>query len=402
MSAAAEGDDPTFAAAAAAFERGDYASALELFQSVRAPGADEPAVPFNIGVCEYKLGRYADAAAEFEGLGARFPALRGLAEYNRGLALLGLKREADARSAFIAASAAADPKIASLAAARLRDIGEAAVPAPAPRPWQGFVQLDAGHDDNVALVDEVALPAGQQADSSLAEVYGFASRSFGGAAHSRLDLGGYFVRYADAPQFEESSVSVAGTFERSPGAWSIDFSPHYERSTLGGNAFEGETGLAVRANRPLGSNLRFAVLATYDDIDSLESQYDYLAGAQRRLRLTLAQRSGRGRFSASLEAEDNNLAAPTVSSERWRATLGYRRSLGAAWTLEGALAYRLSRYGRPSGPDERLTEIFASARRALRHDWVLTADYRHSRNDADLPEFTYSADRIALGVNRAF
>jgi hypothetical protein len=397
----AEGDDPAFVEASAAFARGDYAAALELFELVRTTGTDEPAVPFNIGVCEYKLGRYADAAAEFESLGARFPAMRALAEYNKGLALLGLGRDADARAAFSAASASGDAKIAPLAAARLQGLGQAAPVAQVPRRWDGFLQLGLGHDDNVAFVDEVTLPAGQQADSPLAEVYGFGSRQFGAAARVRLDFGGYLVRYSDAPQFEEDSVNVAAAFERSSGPWSMDFGPRYARSTLGGNAFEGEVGATVRVARPFG-DWRFSVLATYDDIDSLESQYDYLAGAQRRLRLTLAQRVGRGRFSASVEAENNNLTAATVSSDRRRVLLGYRHGLGADWSVEGAVAYRLSRYERPSGPDERLTELFASARRAFAHDWVFTADYRHSRNDADLAEFVYTADRIALGVNRAF
>jgi hypothetical protein len=81
--------------------------------------------------------------------------------------------------------------------------------------------------------------------------------------------------------------------------------------------------------------------------------------------------------------------------------LDYRRGLGADWSLEGAVAYRLTGYDKPSG-DERLTEVFASARRLLGHDWAFTVDYRHSNNDADLAEFTYSADRIAVGVSRVF
>jgi hypothetical protein len=43
-----------------------------------------------------------------------------------------------------------------------------------------------------------------------------------------------------------------------------------------------------------------------------------------------------------------------------------------------------------------------SARRALGHDWAFTVDYRRSDNDADLPEFAYAADRIAVGISRAF
>jgi len=399
---AAEADDPSFAAASAAFERGDYATALSLFEVVRARDADEPAVPFNIGVCEYRLGRFADAEAEFEALGQRFPAMRALAEYNRGLALLAAERETDARDAFGTAAVAGDPKIAALAADRLRELGPAATPTrPASPPWQGFLQFATGHDENVALVDEFTLPAGQSAGSPLTELFGFGGRSFGGRARARLDFGGYFVRYSDAPQFDEDSLNVAGTFALAHDAWSFELTPRYERTTLGGNDFESEVGIAVRADRPLARGWRFGAFAAYADVGSLESQYDYLAGARRQMRLTVAQSAARGRFTAALEGEDNDRASPNVSSIRRRVSLGYRRNLHAEWSVEGAVAYRLSRYDRPSG-DERLTEMYASVRRAFGRDWAFTVDYRYSDNDADLSDFTYSADRIALGISRTF
>jgi hypothetical protein len=391
--------DSAFAAASAAFERGDFAGALTLFEAARA-GADGPAVPFNIAVCEYKLGRYAEAEAEFASLGARFPAMHALAEYNRGLALLAAKRDAEARAAFSAASATGDPKIAALSAERLAELGPEHATSAEPS-WQGFVQLGAGHDDNVALVDEVTLPVGQPADSPLLELFGFGGYAFAGSARARIDFGGYFVRYANVPQFDEHSINVAATFARTYGAWSLDFIPRYERSTLGGNAFESEAGLALRVDRPLGATLRFNVLAAYADVGSLAQQYDVLAGAKRQLRLMLTQPMARARLSAGVELEDDNRAAANVSSTRRRLVLGYRRGLGADWSLEGAIAYRLTSYERPSG-DERLTELLVNARRALGHDWAFTVDYRHSNNDADLPEFTYAADRIALGVSRAF
>lgn len=400
-SSAGEADDPSFAAASAAFERGDYATALSLFEAARADGAEGPSVPFNIGVCEYKLGRYAEAESEFAALGERFPAMRALADYNRGLALLAAERDADAREAFAAAGAAGDPKITALAAERLRELGSGAQPtrSVAAR-WQGFLQLAAGHDDNVALIDEVALPAGQSAGSMLTELLGFGGRSFGGPAHARLDFGGYFVRYPDAPQFDENSLNVAGTFALKRDAWSFDVTPRYERTTLGGDPFESEAGIALRVDRPLGSGWRFGAFAAYADVGSLSSQYDGLAGARRQMRLSVAQ-SARDRFTATFEAEDNDRAEPSVSSTRNRVSLGYRRGLGPEWSVEGAIAYRFTRYDRPSG-DERLTEIFANVRRALGRDWSLTLDYRHSDNDADLSDFTYVAERITLGISRTF
>ena len=119
------------------------------------------------------------------------------------------------------------------------------------------------------------------------------------------------------------------------------------------------------------------------------------------MRASLTKLVTRGRFTAGLELEDSNRAEAAVSSTRRRIVLGYRRGVGADWSLEGGVAYRLTSYDKPSG-DERLTEILVSARRALGHDWAFTVDYRRSDNDADLTEFRYAADRIAVGISRAF
>lgn len=262
------------------------------------------------------------------------------------------------------------------------------------------MQLGVGHDDNVALVDEVALPVGQQADSPLTELVGYGSGRLG--AHARVDLAGYFVRYSDASQFDEDALSAGVAFERSRGAWAFELGPRYERSTIGGASFESEMGVRARTDRPVGAHLRFTAAFAYDDVAALEPQFGYLEGARRQLRVTLERRMRGVRYGATLEAEDNNRAEPSVSSDRRRILLRYARSLGAMWDVEGAAAYRWSSYERTTGPDERLAELFASARRLFAKDWAFTVDYRHSNNDADLPEFSYGADRIALSIGRTF
>ena len=104
--------------------------------------------------------QFEQAAADFDDLGHRFPAMRGLAEYNRGLALLGLARAEEAREAFLDAATYGDEKLAGLAAEQLRELGETAPPPAPASAWYGSVELGVGHDDNVALVDEVTLPVG--------------------------------------------------------------------------------------------------------------------------------------------------------------------------------------------------------------------------------------------------
>jgi hypothetical protein len=392
-----------FSEASAAFARGDYSRALVLFESARAAGADEPAVSFNIAVCRYKLGDFEQAAADFHDLAHRFPAMRGLGEYNRGLALLGLAQDGAAREAFLDAAAYGDEKIAALATEQLRELGETAPADPAASSaWYGSIELGVGHDDNVALVDEVTLPVGQPADSPLTELFGFASRSVGPTSRVHLDFTGYAVRYSDVSQFDENSVRMAASFERATGDWRFEFGPRYEYSTLGNDPFEAEAGVAVRADRTLDGGWRFAALISYDDVESLESRYDALAGAQRQVRLTLLHRASQDRFTAGLHLEDNDRAAASVSSTRQRWFMNYRRRLRADWSVEGFASYRLSRYDRTDGTDERLRELGATARRELAHDWLVSASYRYSSNDADLPEFTYSADRIAVSIGKVF
>jgi tetratricopeptide (TPR) repeat protein len=121
----------TFDQAGSAFAAGDYARALDLFEAARAAGNDAPALHYNIGVCQYKLGRFVEAEATFRQIAARFPALQAIAEYNRALALTALGRYRAAREALDAARGGTDTTVAQLAdALRLRlDALEPAAPA---------------------------------------------------------------------------------------------------------------------------------------------------------------------------------------------------------------------------------------------------------------------------------
>jgi tetratricopeptide (TPR) repeat protein len=402
--ATAHAADSTFDEASAAFQNGDYLGALALFEAVRAAGAEGPSATYNIGVCRFKLGEFEAAEAEFAALGRRFPTMYALAEYNRGLALVELGRSDEARSAFATARAEGDPKVAALAAMRLGELGGAQRVAPrsAGRPWQGLFEVTAGDDDNVALVDEIALPAGQSADSSFTELLGFASRRPSRGIPVRLDFSGYLVRYPDASQFDQDSLRATATLERSHGAWRFGFGPYYGRSTLDGDGFQEELGAGMRLGRALGGAWRFTGSFAYTDVGALESRFAYLEGAKRQARAALVRRMGAQRLDLSLDFEDSDRAAANFSARRQRLTLAYRRDVAADWSIGAAMSYRASRYDRATGPDERLQELRLDARRALGNDWSVTAGYRRSSNDSDLASFSYDANRISLSIGKDF
>lgn len=392
--------DPLFAQASAAFARGEYASALELFEAARTAGADGPSVPYNIGVCQYKLGLYADAEREFASLAERFPSMAGIAAYNRGLALLELDRRDDARTAFSAALDGGDDKISALAAARLAELG---VARPAPRAgasWTGLFDASLGHDDNVALVDELTLPAGRSGDSSLLEVLAFATRSAGAAVPLRLDLSAYAVQYPDAGEFDQTSLAVGAAFERRSGPWRLEIGPHYDRSTLGGADFEAELGIGARAQRPMGERSRLMFALAVDDVSALDSQFDFLEGSQWRLGVSLLPRVEGVR--ASFDLEHNDRVTPGASPDRQRAAVGYRWRLPGGWQLDGVLSYRVSSYDVAAGNRERLEELRVGASRELARGWRLAADYRYSDNNADIAAYSYTGNRLAATIGKTF
>ena len=397
--AGAEESSP-FAAATAAFEQGDYSQALDLFQQARAAGADSAALHYNLGVCQYRVGDYAAAESAFRSLAERFPQLRALADYNRGLALAALHRPAEAAVAFERTRATDDERLAALAATALADL--AANAAVSPPTWLGYLDFAVGHDDNVALLDDLSLPAAVSASSALHELLGYASRRFA-RVPLRLDFSGYLVRYPDADQFDQDALHVDAVFEWSSGAWRLGAGPHLGQTTLDGDGFERSFGAGLRATRSLSSRLSLELRYWFDDVESLTTRFDYTTGTRHRLRFGLERRGAGGRMRVAYDVDSQDRASPNVSPERSRISLDFARRIHERWSVEGGFAYRMSSYAELAVPrDEQLVEIGAVARRELAAGWVLNAEYRWADNDADVEQYNYTSNRVSLGLSRSF
>jgi tetratricopeptide (TPR) repeat protein len=249
-----------FAEGERAFAAGDYREALRLFTAAREAGSSGPSSYYNIGVCQYRLSDYAAAEATFAMLAAEFPAMRELAEYNRGLALRADGRLADAAVAFQRARGSTDDKIVALANAQLRELG-ALQSADAPE-WTGYFSAALGHDDNVALLNELVL-ASSEASSPLAQVLGVLTRDFG-RRPLRFDASGYAVRYTDAGEFDQTALRLSLQGELDLGQWRLLAGPTLGRSTLDGEGFEELIGADVRLSRGFGDGFVFEARAVYD------------------------------------------------------------------------------------------------------------------------------------------
>ena len=119
------------------------------------------------------------------------------------------------------------------------------------------------------------------------------------------------------------------------------------------------------------------------------------------LEATLRLLAGRVRIGLGSEVNDRDSAS--ISSDRVRLLLGYRRTLTPRWSLDGYLTYRTSRYSELAVPrEEDLTSIDVAAHRAFRGGWLLDFDYRHNRNESTAAGYAYSAARVGIGVSKEF
>ena len=389
----------TFSQATTAFEAGDYRAALELFLGVLANGADSPALRYNLGVCQYRVGDYAQAAATFSDLRDRFPRFAAVAEYNRGLALRALDDTDAARAAFARALSEGDEPIRALAASALATLE----PQPVARAlWLGYFDVGAGHDDNVALVDELSLPA-TSTSSPFTEVVGYASRSVGRRVPLRLDLSGYLVRYSNASQFDQEALRIDTAFSWSADAWSFEAGPRFASTVLDGDGFERALGGTLRASRSLSTRTTFELRLTHDDVDAPSDRFAFIAGTRTRLRVGLDSRGERDRWRIGYEIEANDRESASVSPSRDRLQVGYARELNERWSLDTTVAYRKSDYDDLATPrHERLTEVGAAAHRILMRGWLLRTEYRFADNDSNIAQFSYSSHRLTLAIGRSF
>jgi hypothetical protein len=397
---AAAGADASalFAEGERAFASGQYDEALRLFSAARDAGVAGPSSYYNIGVCQYRLGDYAGAEETFAALAVDFPAMRELAEYNRGLALRADGNVADARIAFARAQSSTDEKIAALANAQLAELGAARI-VDEPR-WSGYFASGFGYDDNVALIDERVLPS-SEASSPLVEVLGVLSRDFG-SKPLRFDASGYAVSYPEVRDFDQTAVRVSLVADKRLGQWRLVVGPTVGRSTFDGDGFEELVGADARLRRGFGSGFVFEARAIYDDADAGASRFAYLEGARRLLRLSV-EHSGAARVRVGYDAEDSDRADPGVSASRDRWSFVYQRPLSRTWSVDAALAHRTSRYDEASMPrEERLLELSLAVRRELGSAWTLGVEYQAFDNDSTAAEFAYDGQRAVLGFSRSF
>lgn len=391
-----------WAAGQLAFHDGDYASALGYFQSARDAGLDGPAVHYNIAVCHFKLRDYDQARQVFYLIAEKFPQMRGLAEYNLGLVARRLGDERKARQHFLSAyQLSPDNETLRILASNM--LGETEPAVSTVSRWVGSAGLRAGHDSNVALRDEIGLPAGATASTPMADVFGSIRSPSNGRNGFRLDASAYLARYFDSDEFDQSDVYGKIFYDLRLGDWRFEFGGHGSAGTLGGKAFDRKAGGGGRAVWYLGRTSSIDFRYTYDDIRAADSAFAGIKGSRQQVEARYQQYSGGHRLILKFSVEANDRVDPGVSPARTILGAEYRYEPGPGWGYEAALNFRDSDYDDLATPrKEELLSIRAGLTHMLFSDWFMLFDYRYSENDSSDPSFSYDRNQISLGILKTF
>lgn len=399
---AAATDDVDWSAGVAAFERGDYQAALEIFETARDAGLQGPAVHYNIAVCQFELGRFPEAEQTFALIATRFPNLRALAEYNRGLAQVELGDDLAARRHFETAHRLAgdDATLRALAATML---GRSEADASETGRLAGAWGINIGYDDNIVLRDDTGLPGGTTTESSMADAYVALHVPLGARSPLYLDGRAYLLTYPDADEFDQAAIDAELGYDWTGDRWLFGATAGAGHSTFGGDSFDHTVGARMHWSYKVSraNSIEFAI--HYSDIREGDDVFAGIEGSRVNVVGQYRWQQGPQRIDIAAERERNDRADPGVSPSRTRVGIRYRYTTATRWSYRAAAEYRRSEFDDLAirRAENRKTLTLGLAR-TIGASWELSLQVRLADNDSSDPQYSYQRRQVTLGVQSAF
>ncbi len=395
-------EDTAWDAGLAAFASGEYSTALIAFESALAAGQSGPAVHYNIGVCQFQLEKYSNAEATFAHISTQYPKMRALAEYNRGLTAVEQDRYPSARQHFLTTYelSASDQTLRILASMMLRRIESNSDQSST---WTAALSASAGYDDNIVLRDDIGLPLGIAAESSLVDVFASVRGPITGLAGLHFDANAYLIAYLNNDDFDQGQVKIGFSYDWTHRNWQSRIGVNAGFSTFGGDAFDNSRNLDVKLTRALSATSSLRLRYRLADISAADATYAGIDGSRQIYEIAYRWNQASRRFDVAYSFESNDRADPGVSATRNRLRLRYRYSLNPAWTIDVGGELRISRYGDLAlARTEDLVALKVGLNRFFGSDWQLLAQYQHLTNSATDDAFSYRRNQLSIGLLKIF
>jgi opacity protein-like surface antigen len=401
-----------------AFRAGDYELALHEFESAEKLGLDTWSLHFNQAVTCYHLGRYAQARARFEKLLAT-DANAERVRYNLGLVALRQGFDDEAYDHFLrVAGSTDDPALRKLAETQLA----AFVPVSRnPGRVHGFVDAGGGYDDNVALVPDPAVIVSTGEEDTFTELMGGMVARLNGTAQRglRLKASAYWIDYSDLDAFDQVTLRGGLAWRAPYDVWRTETSGYIDLVYLDDELFERLGSLSLQGTRDVGETASLRLRASTAYIDA-EGDFSALTGWRHQLLGELRDDLGNFDWRLGYEFElndrdDRSTATESVSVSPQQHTLFARGDWqpGKDVTLFAGGEYRYSRY-RDSNRimsggksvtetrEDRTWRASAGIDWHLSKSWMITGEYRYSRNDSNLDDYDYTSNRFMAHLEYLF
>jgi hypothetical protein len=402
-----------FAHGVKAFLAGDFQVAKQSFEQARDAGMDSSALYYNYGSTLYKLERYAEAQAAFA-VCARDPAWAALARYNMGLAALQQGNRAEAAENFDQAWRQTDDiKLAALAQTMLERIDPTAHWYP-----RGTFSFSLGHDSNVVLSDSTqSIPAAGKADTFTELLASTGARLGSGLDAPRWEAAIYDLRYSSLKEYGMTEVLLGIHVPWRLGFWYNEVGGQGWYSMRDGGAFQQAVGLKASTVREWASNRALRFDLRYDQIESIDNNFQFLEGTRLEIGATATQPTGAGWMYYGVTYEQHNREDLAVGGEFFsyspsRVTLWLKGSwpFGARWWLEPMVRSQFSRYAdedrRASGVvqtrEDSEWQAGLRARYRLTVAWQLTGEYIYTSSHSNFDEYSFTRHQLLIGVMRPF
>ncbi len=382
------------------FGQRNYLSALALFVDAREAGIAGPAVHYNIGVCQFRLGNFADAISAFYVV-TGYPTLAPLAFYNIGLAERRLGNDSLAKDWFRKAQRSSnDDKLTALAAMQLR----ADRPEIEPLGWLTYLAAQFGYDENVNLVNESAIPSGNNPDSPVIEVYGVLSGPYRNTDGLRFDGSAYAIRYTDSDEFDQTGIRIGASYQWFGRNWRSEAGAYYVYNTLGGEGFESNTVAQLKGRLFLSSAASLQFGYAHEDVNAAGNIFTSIEGTRKKASIGLDLLRDNDRLRLDYVLEMNDRLDPSVSPDRKKLGARYTHWFNSNWELELALTIRDSDYDEllPVPREEDLAEFRGRLGYELASGWKLFGQHSYSDNDSSDPLFSYTRNVTIFGIEKAF
>ncbi len=415
--AATTAGQAAFSSGVSLFRQGRYANARAAFEKALAEGLRTPALFYDLGATEFKLGNLEAAKRNFKRISGD-PRYGQYARYNLGLVARKQGDSAAARTYFSYVSRrASDPSLRELAHRQLKELG----PVRNVPKGVGFLELESGYDSNVILRRLASTVTPSQKGSALFGILtGGSGLLYGSWNHGLQWTGSVFYRGYTAVGGYDQLLFQTGPKYRFPwGGWQWETAAELSYFRFGGATLETTAGVRAKASHSLGSN---GTLSFDGGVSKANggSNYAYLGGHAYFAGLKGEWALGSTTFSVAYDhrvERRNGLQTGTqyfdVSPTSDRLVGAFDWAFAKHWSAGIRADYTHSRYQNPDVYTQNATLVTVqrvddysslglSVKRDLSKALYLELSAEHDNNSSTVARYTYAQNVYLLRLSYLF